>query len=79
MSTLSRERGRAAVGPYVGVGLGGLLTAVGVGALVVASFAGAGVRPGAFLEPEAAKGFSRLARGLYPPTSRRTFCAARWG
>ncbi len=74
MSTISRDQGRAAVGPYVGVGMGGLATAVLVAAVVVASLAGTDVNPGGLLAPEAASGFGRLAGGLFPPTSRRASC-----
>ncbi len=67
MTTMSREEARAAVGPYVGVGVGGVLTAAAVALFVVVSFRGTGVSPAAFFAPEAAQGFSRLVGGLFPP------------
>lgn len=66
MSTLGREPRRSDVGPYVGFGPGGLSILLLAGALVLVSALGTRVSLGAFLEPEAAKGFARLAGGLWP-------------
>ncbi len=67
MSAIRRSPERAAVGPYVGAGIGGLATTILVAVAVVASLAGTGVNPAGFLTPEAALGFGRLAGGLFPP------------
>ncbi|MDP9350120.1 MAG: phosphonate ABC transporter, permease protein PhnE [Chloroflexota bacterium] len=67
MSVLSERPSRADVGPYVGVGSGGLILSVLAAGLILASLVGSEVAPGAFLSREAASGFERLVSGMWPP------------
>jgi phosphonate transport system permease protein len=70
---LSQSAGQRAVGPYVGIGRSGLLTAFVISLLIGASLAETRINPLAFLAPEAIKGFSRLVSGLFPPDLSSAF------
>jgi phosphonate transport system permease protein len=75
MAISSGQGGRAAVGPYVGIGPGGIATSLLLLGLVAVSLAGTRVEPVAFLAPEAVKGLTRLVGGLYPPDLSAAYLA----